>query len=314
LLVVLLILTVVIAIVVPTLASFRNTARKATTLSLMTSLTTSVAQFRMSQARLPGYFTPKEMGDPANNTNKFSAMENLMLDLAGGVTTDAPVTGTDPCDAAQFSVIQVGPTNKKVNVDTARVGAPDNTAKGQVSRGYFKPDPKFFVRQCKPVQRSITNTTDQSLAMPVLVDAWGQPILAWVEDQISGLAPLAADVSSTRAHFFRASNAAFVNSTALGRLGQNQTDLTTGSMLFGPGPGAAAASVSGIVGNPLYQGLPRGPIVFHSAGTNGVYIGRSERGGKQSSAPGNPTVSLPPPNGRDYFQEGDFDDMVLKAE
>jgi hypothetical protein len=47
---------------------------------------------------------------------------------------------------------------------------------------------------------------------------------------------------------------------------------------------------------------------MHSAGANGVYVGRTERGGKQYSN------GLPAPVGRDYFQEGDFDDFVVKAE
>jgi prepilin-type N-terminal cleavage/methylation domain-containing protein len=309
-LVVLLILTVVISIVVPALKHFRDAARKSATVQLMSSLSTAVSQFKMSQNRLPGYFSPRDMGSAMNNSNAFSGMENLMLDLAGGVTTDPTVSGSDPCDPAQFSVIAVGPTDTKVNVDIPRIGAAEGAPKGQVSRGYFKPDPKYFVRQCKIDQRDgVTGSNDARLAMPVIVDAWGQPILAWVQDDVPPGAPLVNADSSTRARFYLSSNACFAKAKTLGKLAQNQTDPTTGSLLFGAN---SDNSVAGIVGNPAFANQARGPIVFHSAGSNGIYIGRSERGGKQFNGPGGGT--LPASVGRDYFQEGDFDDFVQKAE
>ena len=191
-LVVLLILTVVIAIVVPALQSFRNGARKGATTSLMAGLSTSISQFKMSQSRLPGYFSARDMGSGMNvSGGGLSAMENLMLDLAGGITTDAPATGNgDPCDVGGYPIIEVGPSStNKVNVDINRIGATESTSKAQVVRTYFKPDPKYFVRQCRTGNR--TTGTDARSAMPVLVDAWGQPILAWVQDDVPAAAPLA---------------------------------------------------------------------------------------------------------------------------
>lgn len=306
-LVVLLILTIVISIVIPALQAARNTARKSATNSLMASLATAVGQFKQSQSRLPGYFSPRDMGAGTNTT--FSGMENLMIDLAGGVTTDAAAGSvTNACDTTVNPVIAVGPGNTRVNIDVGRIGATEGGTKGAATAGYFRPDPKYFIRQCEPNQRAGSGPTDARSAMPVLVDAWGQPILAWVQDELpSGTSfPLIARDSGTRARFYWTSNACFTTATGLGKIKQDQTDPTTGSLLGISGN--PSASLAGLVGNPAFAGEARSPMVFHSAGVNGVYLGRSERGGKTSGG------TLTAPVGRDYFQEGDFDDLVVKGE
>lgn len=310
-LVVLLILTIVISIVIPSLQAARNTARKSATNSLMASLATAVGQFKQSQSRLPGYFPVREMGAATNAANGFSAMENIMADLAGGVTTDS-ATGSvaNACDTTNNPVIAVGPGATKVNIDVGRIGATEGGAKGEAVAGYFRPDPKFFARQCQPNQRTPGGPTDARSAMPVLVDAWGQPILAWVQDQLppgSSFAMAQEDAGSGRARFYRVSNACFLDATSLGKLKEDQTDATTGSLLARTNPGAAN-SINGLVGNPAFANEARGMMLFHSAGTNGVYLGRSERGGKTSGG------TLAAPVGRDPFQEGDFDDLVVKGE
>lgn len=305
-LVVLLILTIVISIVIPTLQAARNSARKSATGSLMASLATAVGQFKQSQSRLPGYYSPRDMGAVSNLGNGFSAMENIMIDLAGGVTTDAASGSVaNACDTTDNPVIAVGPGTAKVNIDVGRIGATEGGAKGEAVAGYFRPDPKFFARQCEANQRNPGGPTDARSAMPVLVDAWGQPILAWVQDELpSGTSfPLVANNSGTRARFYWTSNACFTTATSLGKLKSDQTDATTGSLLGAPG-----TSLAGLVGNPAFANEARGQMIFHSAGTNGVYLGRSERGGKASGG------TLAAPVGRDYFQEGDFDDLVVKGE
>lgn len=316
LLVVLLILTVVISIVVPTLRHVRDSARKSITTDMMAQLSAVVSQFKIDKNRLPGYFSPRDMGSAMNSGSgglRFSGMENLMLDLAGGITSAAPVNGSgNACDTVNPpSIIQVGPlTSGRVNVDIGRIGASSGGAAGDVVRTYYKPDPKFFVRQCGPGQRDGGGPTALHATMPVVVDAWGSPLLAWVSDDVpaTGFAFAAAD-SASRARFYLASNTAFTNATSLGKLQRNQaTDSLLGS--GNVSNNANVASLGGLLGSPAFSGQPRGPIVFHSAGPRGVYLGKDERGGKIHSATG----ILPMSTGRDYFAEGDFDDFVLKAE
>lgn len=312
-LVVLLILTVVISIVVPALGHFRNAARKSATQSLMASLATAAGQFKMSQSRVPGYFSPRDMGSPENGPGQagtgLTGSENLMLDLFGGPTQETTPAAMDPC--AENGIIEVGPTSAaKTNVDLGRMGSATGGATGQVNKGYFRPDPKFFIRQCKPGQRAEAPTPN-SAAMPVLVDAWGSPILAWVRDDLPAAADRFGSVSSTtRALFYVNSNAAFLGATSLGKLARDQTSLENGSMLGGLG-GAAANSLRGFLANPAFPNEARGSIIFHSAGPDGVYIGREERGGKRAGAVGQANASLAAGN---HLDDGSFNDFIVKAD
>jgi len=311
-LVVLLILTVVISIVVPALRHFRNVARKSATTELMVSLGTAVSQFKLSQGRLPGYFTPVQMGEA---DNPLAALDNMLFDLAGGISTETTSTITDPCNSALNYVVEVGPTSapKKVKIDTGRIGSAEGGARGNVNRGYFRPDPKYFKRQCAVGQRAPTGLPNEYNVLPSLVDAWGTPVLAWVSDDVPPGFELTSATSATRARFYLASNSCFTNASKLGTLQQDQTDVSQGSLLSTlGGADRPAISVEGVVGNPAFSGEARGPVVFHSAGANGIYIGRNERGGKAFTGSG--TSPLRQSLGRDYFQEGDFDDFVTKAE
>jgi prepilin-type N-terminal cleavage/methylation domain-containing protein len=321
-LVVLLILTVVISIVVPALRHFRDSARKSATQQMMASLATAVGQFRLSNNRLPGYFSPKQMGDPNNamsggSFGSISSMESVMLDLAGGVTTDTPAGMGDPCMQGSYSVVEVGPSNDhKVRVDLGRIGAAETGGTGNIKSAYFKPDPKYFARQCTPNQREGIGANDPRGAMPVLVDAWGSPILAWVQDDVPSSLPFSSrDSGTARARFYSASNRCFTSAARLGRIGADQTDADLGSVLGSTHftPDAQAQSLQGLLGNPAFPGEARGPMVFHSAGRDGIYLGRGERGGKVLTGTGG-NSPLATPVGVDYFQEGFFNDFILRAE
>lgn len=317
LLVVLAILTVVIAIVVPSIRHFRDTSRKMVTTDLMASLATSIGQFKLSQNRLPSYFSTAEIGSSMNGDTtafeNFTSMENIMLDLAGGITQDAPSASMNYCDVATGpAVVRVGPGTNKVNVKLGLIGAASGGSKSELVRSYYKPDPKYFIRQCQPNQRA--GASGAHFAMPVLVDAWGNPILAWVQDDAPQVTPqLVRSDSTTRGKsFYARSNYAFTQATSLGRLGRNQA---TDSLLGTTQNADADLSLRGVVGNPAFPGESRGTMVFHSAGANGVYIGREERGAKSAgllSATG-VTGSLGV-SGNDHFTDGSFDDVVSRTE
>ncbi|MEO0716752.1 MAG: prepilin-type N-terminal cleavage/methylation domain-containing protein, partial [Planctomycetota bacterium] len=109
LLVVIAIIVVVISIVLPALAGARDVARKTATQQLIGNITNSVNIFSQDEGRVPGYFTPTEMGDRANgNTRGMTAMQNAMLDLAKGVvaeeTADTILVGPAPTAAGQVPV------------------------------------------------------------------------------------------------------------------------------------------------------------------------------------------------------------------
>jgi len=285
LLVVILIIAVVIAIVVPALGGARNIARKQETSNLITSLQQASIQFQLDNRRAPGYFTAAEMGSAENATRGFSGMQNAMLDLAGGI-----VTGTPPGSQ------EVGPlAARQVRVDPILIGS-----KVGRSKNYYVPTAKFFKKQDGSEGGSRTSSVQGHIDIPELVDSWGMPILYWQLDT-AALGTVASANDFARVESGPANNPTVSrfywnnNATFLGRdsIGFKRVDQAADS-LIGSGAGAdRTISLAGILGSPgspgpyidstsLNQILPsagRGSFVIHAAGLNGVYTGRSERGG-----------------------------------
>src|SRR5690349_5090598 len=83
--IVIVILITLIAIFAPVIGGARNAARTVATKQLVTNLQAASASFELDQRRLPGYFTQLQMGDPANRDRGFTNMQNLLLDVSGGV-------------------------------------------------------------------------------------------------------------------------------------------------------------------------------------------------------------------------------------
>jgi competence protein ComGC len=285
LLVVILIIMLVIAIAIPSLNGARNSARSAATRALMTQITQAAAQFERDERRMPGYFDGREMGHAENADRGFTAMHNIMLDLAGGVVTSGG--------------LEVGPMNSRtVRVEPKLIGANANG-----SKMYFVPDRKFFIEQTE--QGQLETSIEAHRQLPSVVDSFGGPVLAWVQndagtgpvtqnDHFARVAtPTAANVQQSR--FYWNSNAGFLRATGTGRRSVDQTNPQTGSLL---GPAASVQdrerSMAGILGHPSFPyrpagsnlppavpGQARGTIVVHSAGADGVYFGRRDRGARQ---------------------------------
>jgi type II secretory pathway pseudopilin PulG len=315
--VVMVILIVVMALVAPIIGNARNAAKRTNTRQLLSNLSQASQQFEIDNRTLPGYFSPVEMGSMENISRGFSEANNVLLDLAGG---RIEVTGGPPADA-----IQVGPTaGSTAYVRVGLIGAPTQT-KGVVNKGYFTPDPKYFKLQDGAHKVAIAMHLD----LPDLVDGFGQPILAWRQDldPTSG-APFGIKTSNAaRASFYWASNAAFLQSQKLGMKEQNQDDSLNGSMLSSMLYDAQIpGTLAGLLGNPAFPdrtinpGDPpvpaaaRGKLVFHSAGTDGVFLGKKDRGGVLATRAGG---GLHQANTVDYKTGqdplDDFDDVISVA-
>lgn len=296
--VVLLILAVVLAIVVPALSAARNTARKAATNAMLNQLGTSCAQFQMDERRLPGYFTARDMGATENATRGFSAMNNIIADLSGGVVENDTTTTT----------IQVGPRAgaTQIYIDTGLIGS-SRQIKGVTNKAYFQPDPKFF---------GVVNGKEgegENPMLPDLFDSWGTPILAWQQDDVPNTTGNFSSLDAgTAAKFYWVQNSAFLRATLLGKFTINQS---TDSWLGSTAPNRVA-SLRGVLGTPNFADpsdptLPaaaRAPIVFQSAGYNSVYCGRQERGGKIANANSGTIVYTSPIDAMDSF-----DDLITKV-
>lgn len=277
--VVLLILAVVLAIVVPALSSARNTARKAATNAMMNQLATACAQFQMDVRRLPGYFTPRDLGAAENGDRGFTTMHNIMVDLAGGVVQ----TNTTP------TTIDVGPlAGQTILIDTALIGS-SRQIKGVTNKAYFQPDPKFF----GVVSGKVANV--ENAQIPDLFDSWGTPILAWQQDDVPNTTGDFVQANATNpAKFYWVQNAAHLRSASLGKFAVNQgIESIIGSPNASPG-GTRLDSLRALLGNPSFPSeanatipsVARAPIIFQSAGYNSTYCGRSERGGKLADSNG----------------------------
>jgi prepilin-type N-terminal cleavage/methylation domain-containing protein len=290
LLVVIVIITLVISIIVPTLGNVRTTAKATTSRALMADFMNASGAFSNDRRRAPGYFSAVDMGSDENGTRGMSAMENAMLDLAGA---DAIVA------ASGSDTIEVGPiATDTIFVNPALIGVGDNV--------YFQADEKNLVAQTTDAvlvkQFGVAGHTagEGELQLPDLVDNFGQPYLLWEEDttsleRMSHTAPNFAfiDSSSNRGRYYWNANAAFLNSNSLGKFGKDQTPVPGGGAaysLIGSGvpDNSKIDSLTGFLGSPSFPDeerdhplASRGRIVIHSAGADGYYLGSKDSGFKK---------------------------------
>lgn len=329
LIVVILIIILIAAILLPALGGARNAAKKTATQNLIQQLLAGVSSFEQDNRRLPGYFTPTEMGNieqfsGAGSGRGMSSMENVMLDLAGGIIPKSTGTsgGGGPPDATtapENLAERVGPmreTSQRVDVDTARIGVSINGF-----APYFVPDNKFYQPQFshgsdRQAQNSAPPHSDTSAKprnqLPDVIDAFGTPILAWVMDE-TATQPIVNETdfarmnsgpadgsSTTRARFYWNSNSAFLTATAVGT---KYINMPVESMIGG-GTGATVSdadrisTMNGLLGNPGYPDdrtatmtnirptAARGRFIVHAAGVDGVFLGLKDRGAKLAAGTG----------------------------
>jgi prepilin-type N-terminal cleavage/methylation domain-containing protein len=286
LLVVLIIIAVIISIVLPALGHVRKFARAGATKAEITKINNATMVFNNDNKRMPGYFTAREMASTANETAQgLSAMQNVILDLAGfGAGT-----------------LQIGPvTGQELSIDPALIGA----QQGANNKLYYAPEGKNFVAQTDTGQQVSGNPNH--MTMPSLVDAFGNPYLAWVADDtavgtidtIDKFAKQRINSQNDKsAKFYWAPNACFLKATALGRRAYDQTSATEGSLIGGAPttpPTDIDKSIAGFLGNPSFPykssgaitnpAIPasaRAPFIVHSTGADGIFLGRKDRGAKQ---------------------------------
>lgn len=288
LLVVIAIIAILIAIIVPAMSGARVIARKAATTALMNNVTNAAEQFSQDHAgTMPGYFLPTEMGSSMNadaTRGGFTMMENALLDLLGesSVVGEAGIGGGTGVGKLVGPFGNVGNSGKggntNVKVDMDRLGTGDDV--------YLKVGDDVL----RAADGQAGTTSHQQF--PDLVDSFGNPLLAWVEDHTAPRDPLNPEEFATenskseRARYYWASNSGWLQSTAMGKGGQDQT---SGSLLADPRE--AENSLTAVLGNPNFPipmdfdtdvlpGASRGAFVVHSAGADGVFFGMKDAGAK----------------------------------
>jgi len=290
LLVVVVIIGVLVTILIPVIGTARDQARLAATRSLMTNIGTAAVGFENDERRRPGFFPISELANNGNVTLGLTAMDNAMFDLAGGLFTEA-TPGSFQLQAAFLD------NNTRYHIDPSVIGAPQNIGSTAARRGgYFQPPPEFF----RANVGRVSSSTELRTQLPSIVDAFGQPILAWVaDDQPSPsntdnlwfAANTTADAPNDgRPFFYWATNAGFLQSQALGREIANIRD---NSMIGSSRPEAARRrTLAALLGHPSFPDVAfttfqrpiaaRGTFVLHSAGRNGIWLGDEESAAKVS--------------------------------
>jgi len=343
LLMVMLIIGIVIAIVVPALGGARQAARRATTQQVQTEIVNAASAFQNTNDRLPGFYSVQEMGLASNEDYGLTAMENAMLELIGGIVDDpyGGIGGGGGAGAEDILEIEIPGTNRTVYVDPQRA-----------TGDYYVPDAAFYRPMLEGQQEGSDEHVGEGDFDPQLkdvVDSWGNPMLWWGDDrygpskidEVEDFARLNSGTGGPddRSHFYWASNAGFLNSTNLGKGARSQLDSYRGSLIADIAGNDVAESLTGILGHPSFpndrslnaqQILPttgRGAFVIHSAGVDGVYFSRRDRGSKAiGSTDGSPILyglnfkTSSGPGGADLVNEDgqvetrdiimDFDDMV----
>ena len=182
LLVVIAIIALLMSILLPALNGARKAGMRASTQSMMTSFTNASSSFANDNgSRMPGYYSPYQMGTEENGDDAgMSGMENAMLELGGtdlvlGRNGDTNVPNAN----IEAGIIQIAPfadagDNPALIVNINLIGS---------TSAYFAPDSKFF-RTMDPTtgQQGNTVNTGQEL-MPDVVDAFGNPLLVWTQDE-----------------------------------------------------------------------------------------------------------------------------------
>lgn len=303
LLVVIIIIGVIIAITLPALGLARTAAKKAATDAMMHQINQAVGQFQTDNRRMPGYFSARDVGSSENAmTFGLSAMQNVMLDLSG---FQQPTSGG----------VMVGPTNAtQIQMDPKSLGLP-----GQGNtKAYWTADIKHLVVQ-DPASGQVSPTMGNNNAqIPAVVDEWGDPLLAWVADDAAiakinpsttqqGINQFAAITTTSNApptpsFFYWASNSCYLSANGLGKRGQNQSiDSLIGGTSGNPTGTAMDVqnSLAGMLGNANYPwkdpnnpnmpyavpSVPRAPFILQSAGADGVFVSKNDRGAKQFASP-----------------------------
>lgn len=322
LLTVIAIIALIIGLAVPALSGARDAGRRAATQALLNDVTNAAAAFRRDNGdRLPGYFSPAEMGRASNRNAGLSAMENAMLDLAGGAAVrsraNIPAGETAAYVPAYFDNV-VGP-----NQDDAAWVNPGLIGSGEGN--YFTPPGEFYVAQTNDGQVKQVGNAGHTAAegqpqLPDLVDSFGSPILLWVADTTSVISVNerqdfgALSSSGARpALFYWNSNAAFLRSPSFGRKSVDMTaapEALSPTSLIGEGAmglvGTDQANVAdhlgAFLGSPSYPNegalsgaspytaaFPtrgRGDFIVHSAGRDGVPFAADDKGFKSLGGAG----------------------------
>lgn len=298
LLVVIAIIALLMGLLLPALAGARRAGKKSATQNMVNAFTNAVSSFSNDNgSRMPGYFSPAQMGHSDNLDQGMSAMENIMLELGGSDM----ILGTQgesglPAINAEAGIIAIAPfdnsDDRALRVNTKLMGS---------GGAYFAPDAKFIRIMNPDASQQTVNKQNGQEFMPDIVDAFGTPLLAWVKDPSArgsidpdGSDPYAQFAQTTSddggginetggpAWFYLASNECFfgTGATGVGTGTYNQAALSALSPLRPGGGGGGTLPVdpaeriktlATVLASPSYYLLPTGAVLEDGYDFEAIY-------------------------------------------
>lgn len=277
LLVVIGIIALLVGILLPALARVNQQGKKTQTLALMKNFGDAVDAFVLSNNRMPGALSERQLCSDIGNYGELSGTENANLELMGGLK-------------------QKGNDNFQIGADDIEVWRDDiGTA------SYFKPNPKdlrYVNGQgigAGGGQADVVNNQpeDGVKALPDLVDAYGGPIIFWANSGLKpspnlpeingkpGLVMFETQSGDTNrsAPYFYCSFQSYTSSTELmaGKGGGSPVNQQEQSWLAAAAADQEPAQLAqAIVAHPTLDGVERGGYVIMSAGPDLIFLSRDQ--------------------------------------
>ena len=289
------IIVVLIGILLPALGKVAQKSRATSSASAMNEFAKACEAFQQQFGYYPGIVPEDVLAQTPNAP--ISGTENAILHLMGGaIRSDDPNYAAANGAELTFGTAATGQV--RIKVDTNLIGRGPRV-EGKQYAAFFAPKDRFF----KPVRGQM----NESVVIPDLVDAWGNPVLYLRSARSTGpLAGSSATAGSTGSpQFWLDPVRPYTTSPALVGSGGDQVNAQTGSIFNSGGNlGGTPASVYGLAqlirapsvgrfaasengtgdGNAALSGAPRGKFVLMSAGPDGIYYGLKDGPGAQNYA------------------------------
>ena len=289
------IIVVLIGILLPALGKVAQKSRATSSASAMNEFAKACEAFYQQFGYYPG-IVPEDILAQTPNA-PISGTENAIFHLMGGaIRNDDPTYATAPGTELTFGNSATGQV--RIKVDTSQIGKGPRV-EGKQYAAFFAPKDRFF----KPVRGQM----NESVVIPDLVDAWGNPVLYLRSARSAGpLTGSSATFASIGApQFWLNPVAPYTTSPALVGSGGDQVNAQTGSILNVNLPGAIGGVPAGVYGlaqllrapsvgrfaasevgtgdaNAALSGAARGKFVLMSAGPDGIYYGLKDGPGAQN--------------------------------
>jgi prepilin-type N-terminal cleavage/methylation domain-containing protein len=316
LLVVIFVIALIIAITVPALSSARASAKRTETSQLLSTLASGVAQFRLDENRQPGYFSVQDMGHSENATEGFSGMQNIMLEMLGGIVPDNTPAGAN--------IISVGPRSgnaSKVKVDRNQINLAQPGGRKLYwaslgSKVFERADENGLPVDISTVRRlgftpgNASPTGNQQIRE--IVDAFGSPVLAWAADDWNSNAAFLANGVQVGVQAKLQYEAPPDSGIIRSMISQQRTAVDRQRTLTGllGNPGSPLNPTDTTITN-ILPSAPLASVTFHAAGRDAYYLGIANAGAKQAGPSGAPILDYGKVL-RDKLVEK-FDDVVQSA-